>query len=253
MLEIKKNNHSFFVVGKYSEEWFLNKYKIWENDTFHILEYYKNYKKSIYLDIGAWIGPTVLYSANIYNKVIAVEPDTVAIDRLKKNISINNYDNIFLVEKGLSNCNEKKKFGGNGNLGNSRSSLLVSHNEYKKKDSLNSNVNHDNDIIEIETITINNLLKEQKINPEDLSLIKIDIEGGEIIVIPAIEIFLQKYKPVLFISLHYCFLEDKYIYTILDILFKIYDKCFHFNCIGKKIPIDINNAKNNKLTSLVFE
>jgi len=65
-MEIKKNNCCFLVSDEYSKNWFdNNKLDNWEQDTFSILEYYKNKKESIYIDIGSWIGPTVLYSANI--------------------------------------------------------------------------------------------------------------------------------------------------------------------------------------------
>ena len=89
-MKIEKNNCSFLISedDEYSMNWFSNnQLDIWEQDTFHIFEYYKNYKKGIYIDIGAWIGPTVLYCANIYKKVIALEPDPIALSRLKKNIS----------------------------------------------------------------------------------------------------------------------------------------------------------------------
>jgi hypothetical protein len=71
-MQTTKFNQTFLVSDTHIQNNFFKgtSYTNWENDTFHILEYYKNHKKSIYLDIGAWIGPTVLYSANIYNKVI---------------------------------------------------------------------------------------------------------------------------------------------------------------------------------------
>jgi tRNA/tmRNA/rRNA uracil-C5-methylase (TrmA/RlmC/RlmD family) len=93
MQVVKKNTGVFFnIKGKFSEEWFSNDtINLWEQDTFHILEYYKDLEKDIYIDIGAWIGPTVLYSANIYNRVIAIEPDPIAIERLEENIKVNNF------------------------------------------------------------------------------------------------------------------------------------------------------------------
>jgi hypothetical protein len=66
-MEIIKNNRKFYVSDVYSKSWFGdNKLTWWEQDTFHILEHYKTSKESLYIDIGAWIGPTVLYIANIY-------------------------------------------------------------------------------------------------------------------------------------------------------------------------------------------
>ena len=51
-MEIKKNNSSFFISkdDAYSMEWFKNnKLDRWEQDSFHIFEYYKNHKKGIYI------------------------------------------------------------------------------------------------------------------------------------------------------------------------------------------------------------
>lgn len=255
-MEISKNTHKFFVKGKFSEDWFLDKFCNWENDTFHILEYYKNKTNGIYIDIGAWIGPTVLYASNIYKKVIAVEPDRVAIQRLKENLSVNSFDNIVLIEKGLSNTNGKTNFGGNGELGNSESTLLAAYEGFYKYDGRHTSVwknKHLNNIIEIETITFETLLEENKIKPEDISLIKMDIEGGEVIVVPSIKDFLKKYKPKFYISLHPCFLRKCDISFILDILFEVYDKCYYFTSLGAKKEINKESIATLEKNSLVFE
>ncbi len=256
-MEIKKNNCSFLISDdEYSKKWFSNnKLDKWEQDTFHILDYYKN-KESIYIDIGSWIGPTILYSANIYKKVIAIEPDPVALKRLKKNISVNSFNNIVVIEKGLSSDNGTSEFGGNGELGNSESTLLISN----KDDYLSYSGRHtkfwssnNNDTVLIETINIETLIKQQKINPKNISLIKLDIEGGEKIVVPSLINFLKKHKPIFYISLHRCFLRDYEIEEIIDILFGIYDKCYFFSKSGKKKLVDKNFIQKKNLTSIVFE
>ena len=53
--------------------------------------------------------------ANIYNKIpIAIEPDPVALIKLKKNMSVNNFNNIKLIKKGLSFNDGTALFGGYG-------------------------------------------------------------------------------------------------------------------------------------------
>ena len=254
-MKIVKNKCSFLISENepYSMKWFSKeKFKKWENDTFHIFEHYKN-PKGIYIDIGAWIGPTVLYCANIYKKVIAIEPDPVALDRLKKNISANNFNNIVLIEKGLSFENGITKFGGNGALGNSESTLLIANKkEYFSYKGRHTTKTH-NKIVEIETITIEKLIEQQSIDPQNISLIKMDIEGGEKIAVPSLVNFFNKYKPVFYISLHRCFLKESDINKIIDILFNIYDKCYYFTSNGTKKLIDKNFIQTKKLTSLVFE
>jgi FkbM family methyltransferase len=257
-MEISKNNYSFYVSDDtFSKDWFdKGKLDKWEQNTFHILEYYKKHKKSIYIDIGSWIGPTVLYSANIYDKVIAVEPDTVALDRLKMNLAVNNFNNVILIEKGLSDHDGTSNFGGNGELGNSESTMLINNKDhYLSYEGRHTTTwkDHNDDIIEIETITIETLLYQLNINAEHISLIKMDIEGGEIIAIPAMENFLSRFKPVLYISLHYVYLQLTDINIIIDILFKIYDDCYNFTSDGSRCVVNIDTVKDKKLKNLVFE
>ena len=253
-MEISKNNHIFNVSGDYSESWFSNnKLDSWEQDTFYILEHYKNKENGVYIDIGAWIGPTVLYAANIFNKVIALEPDTVALERLEQNLKVNNFTNISVVKKGLSDNNGKSKFGGNGPLGNSESTLLVSNVDYSSWEGRHSKEDRESNIIEIETITIETLLYEKKILPEEISLIKMDIEGGELILIPYLKKFLLEHKPKFYISLHACFLKPVHIELILDILFDIYEKCYIFYGPDSKRLITKNDIIKHNFASIVFE
>lgn len=256
-MKIVKNDCSFEISENepYSMKWFSNnQLDKWEQDTFNVFEHYKNHK-GIYIDIGAWIGPTVLYCANIFKKVIALEPDPVALSRLKKNISANNFNNIVLVEKGLSLENGITQFGGNGTLGNSESTLLIANKEeYLSYEGRHTKKGYtQNEIVEIETITIEKLIEEQDIDPQNISLIKMDIEGGEKIVVPSLVSFLHTYKPVFYISLHRCFLKESDINQIIDILFNIYDKCYYFTSDGVKKLIDKNFIQTKKLISLVFE
>jgi len=186
--------------------------------------------------------------------VIAIEPDPVALQRLKKNISANSFTNITLIEKALSSENTITQFGGNGKLGNSESTLLISNKEdYLSYQGRHTEVHTHNDIVEIETITIEKMIEQQNINPEHISLIKMDIEGGGKIVVPALVNFLNKYKPVFYISLHRCFLRESEIEKIIDILFDVYDKCYQFSKSGKKKLVDKNYIQTKNLYGLVFE
>ena len=255
-MKIVKHNISFIISENNNPitGWLLNMLNIdeWEPNTFHIFNHYKN-SEGIYIDIGAWIGPTDIYCANIYKKVIAIEPDPVALEELKKNISVNNLNNISVIEKGLSSENGITQFGGNGSLGNSESTLLISNKEEYLSYEGRQHIHNHNEIVEIETITIEKLIEQQNIDPQNISLIKMDIEGGEKIVVPSLVNFLNTYKPVFYISLHRCFLKESDIDQIIDILFNIYDKCYYFSDNGEKKLIDKNFVQTEKLNCLVFE
>jgi len=259
---IKKNNTLFFIKGTFSFNWFIPNLHNgdWESDTFNILDYYQN-KDLIYIDIGAWIGPTVLYCADKFKEIICFEPDPIAVNRLKENLSVNKFKNITLITKALSDKEGTSDFGGNEDLGNSMSTLLVGldnkedfYNDYGREDSYLSYDKRKTDIISVETTTLDKVIEDYNINPNNIGLIKMDIEGGEIIVVPSIQSFLKKYKPNFYISLHRVFLPDKDIETILDILFDIYENCFSFSETDKsreKVTKEI--IQENQLIALVFE
>jgi len=252
-MEIIKNNVSFNVKGYYSEKWFSDKYfKNWEKSTFHIMDHYHNLN-GIYIDIGAWIGPTVMYAAQKFRNVVAIEPDGAAFRRLTENLSVNNFNNITLVNKCLSDKDETISFGGNGKWGNSESTMLVSNPEYSSWEGRWSKEEREQHIKDVETISIDTLFATYDINPEIISFIKMDIEGGEMIVIPGISHILSKYKPVLYLSLHYCFLQIHHIKDILDLLFDIYENCYLFNDEGTKYNINKETIMENRITSVVFE
>ena len=75
-----------------------------------------------------------------------------------------------LIEKALWNKNESLRFYEPPNPNHVSHSIINYQNEYKKNTSF----------IEVSAITIENLLNELNLNPEDIPLIKLDIEGAEI-------------------------------------------------------------------------
>ena len=258
---------NFNVAGDFSILWFKTFINQWERETFHILNYYapkygresfvnaNDIKKKIYLDIGAWIGPTTLYAANFYTKVVALEPDPVALEILKKNIFVNNYNNITVVDKALAIVDDSIIFGGNGELGNSESTMLVSNSRYITEcwGGRWTSEERKQNIIEVEGITMSKLLEINQIDPKEIALIKMDIEGGEFMVIPHLATFLLEHNIPLYISLHYVFLKEEHVKFILKILFDIYNDCYIFNNSGHKIRITMKRAIKEQLTALVFE
>jgi FkbM family methyltransferase len=248
----RKRDTEFNISGLYSIGWFIPKVHNgnWEENTFHILDHYQQDDK-IYLDIGAWIGPTVLYSANKFKQVVCFEPDPVALERLRENISANpSLNNITVIPHALSDQNSVSEFGGNGELGNSMSTLLVGlenkedfYHNYGEEDGFLSYEERKRDIIRVETLTIETALSMHGIDPTQIGLIKMDIEGGEIILIPAMQTFLDTYKPVLYISLHRVFLRETDINEILDILFDIYEYCYFIDDENNKIKINMKTIQ----------
>lgn len=61
----------------------------WEPHTFVLLDQHLRADK-VFVDIGAWVGPLALYACTKPDvRVVALEPDTVALARLRRNLALN--------------------------------------------------------------------------------------------------------------------------------------------------------------------
>jgi FkbM family methyltransferase len=164
----------------------------WEDFTFEVLDYYLHPEKN-YLDIGAWIGPTVLYAASKANHTFGIEPDPIAFEELDKNIKYNpsTEEKITIINKALSHKSGTKKLYKRVRFGDSSSSLIPTLSE---------------DFHHVSVFTMKELVREFGVT--NLSLIKVDIEGGEYILVPAMRSYLKKHRVPLYLSLHPNFLKS---------------------------------------------
>lgn len=85
----------------------------------------------------------------------------------------------------------------------------------------------------IKTIKLETILDKLQIDMNNVCLIKIDIEGGEKYVVPSLLDILNKYKPKLYISVHFCYLYKDDAFNIIRMLFEIYKGFYMHN--GQKI------------------
>jgi len=162
----------------------------WEPQTLDILRRHLT-PRSVYYDIGAWIGPTVVYAAQRSKTVFAFEPDPVAYRYLLENITNNSLTNVRAFNLALAataGVSEIHSFG--TKLGDSMSSLLP-----QAEGSSGWPVTR---------VTIDTLVNELGCAKPDF--MKIDIEGGEFELLPALRSHLERWKPVLYLSLHAPFL-----------------------------------------------
>jgi len=185
-----------FVVKNQSNKKFWDEVeqKNWEQNTFRIFKKFIK-KDSAYIDIGAWIGPTVLFGAHFAKKVYAVEPDPVAYRELVNNIELNDNlkDRIVVFYGCIGNSNGKMKIGNPYSVGRSSSSLLFSESDASW---------------EAESMTIDAFVKKYDI--DDCGFIKMDIEGGEFYVLKSMKNYLKKNRPTLHLSLHGPFLYKEF-------------------------------------------
>jgi len=135
-------------------------------------------KGDVVLDIGANIGDNTLIIAKLIGpkgKVYAFEPDPEIFSLLKKNISVNGYDNIIAIQKAVSNKNGKLK-------------LFLSENNRSDHRIYDS---HDNrESIEVGTVKLDSFFR-SKIS---VNVIIMDIQGAEILALRGMRNLIKRSK-----------------------------------------------------------
>jgi FkbM family methyltransferase len=140
-----------------------------------------------FIDIGSNIGLFSLHASKLVGKtgkVFSIEPSPVTYKRLVNNISLNSFDNMTPINKGLSNEE--------GEL-----SLYISNNGYDAWNSFAAvDSNKVQSTVNVPVTTMDKLLKDYNINRDTVSLVKIDVEGWEKFVLQGGRSFLTQFTPV---------------------------------------------------------
>jgi len=173
--------HKMFLDSKDSLE--LSVKEVYEQLQTEIVK--KEIKKGdIVLDLGANIGYFTLIFAKLVGetgKVFAFEPDPGNFSLLEKNVKINNYQNVTLIQKAVSNKTGKAKLYVWGNPTGPKIYDSPASHQY----------------IEIESISLDDYFKNYK---GKIDFIKMDIEGAEGGAIQGMTSLLQKNKNIKIIS-----------------------------------------------------
>lgn len=184
MTPIKINHLQFNAFPR--PFWDLASSGAWEPNTFKTFDQYLD-KNHSFIDIGAWIGPTTLYGASLAKHVYSFEPDPIAFDELQHNVNLNPdlKEKISLHPICISNKCGPVQLGTQSEFGDSMSSLLFANRP---------------GAIDTKCITLQRFFDVKNIT--DCNFIKMDIEGGETLVLPHIADFLVENKITLFVSMH---------------------------------------------------
>lgn len=187
-------------------------------------------KGDVVLDIGANIGYYTLIAAKLVGengKVFAFEPDPTNFAILKKNVELNGYKNVVLVQKAVSNKTGKLK-------------LYLSEDNLADHQIYDSH--EDRQSIEIEATRLDDYFKNYN---GKIDVIKMDIEGAEGGAIQGMYSLLQKNKNVKIITefwpmglKEFGVGPDEYLKSLIKHNFKLY----HINEKEKKIE-PIQSAK----------
>jgi FkbM family methyltransferase len=220
-------------------KWFVNYFQTgnWEPETFDVFQRFKDSNKTA-IDIGAWIGPTSIWLSKNFKNVISFEPDKTALSSLKKNLFENKCCNVEVVNKAVCNNNQKDIFFGRN--------LFVSegHGDSTSQTKLDQ-INEDD--YKVETITFSKILKLS----DDISFIKVDIEGGEESILEDIFTQLNQSNKVLWISFHLKWWKNQDI-NRFDHIINIPKQIWLQGRNIEKTDL-LNTIKNNPMESFLFQ
>lgn len=136
-----------------------------------------------YLDIGAWIGPTVLWAAPHARRTRAVEPDPVAAGTLRANVDRNLAErDVSIIEAAAWTHRRGAALGSAHAFGDSMSSITRSSDR---------------------TIDVASVPLEDLVDDLEPALVKIDIEGGEGVLVPHYADLLHELHCPVLLGLHW--------------------------------------------------
>lgn len=157
--------------------------KRWEEHLYDAIKHI-NFKNSIIIDIGANLGSHTLEFADLVGdngKVYAFEPQRIIYYQLCSNIIANGYNNIFAYNLALSDKNE---------------TAYIEKQNFYSDDILNigdTHISNDGDIIDVKKLDNYNL--------NNVSLIKIDVQGYEPFVLNGAIETIKRNKPIILIEI----------------------------------------------------
>lgn len=199
----KEKRHIRVVANEMEFEVLANNYRIWylynseklEPETFAFYRKYVSPEKEV-IDIGGWIGTTVLmaYSLNA-KKISVIEADPGNFQILKRNCRMN-----YLNDKvELFNLCISDKTGDIVGFG---------YTDSKNKDTSTKSIGGDRKVM---TTSLKEFLVERDLN--NTNIIKIDIEGAEQLIDEGLDYISTFPGIVLLLSMHTVFWDDKAIAT----------------------------------------
>lgn len=193
VLRVERQGRAFEVVEGQQDAWgFWGQYaQRWETNTLDIIDAYANPLRD-YVDVGAWIGPTVLWASGQYRHVTAVEPDPVAFKQLAQNVALN-CSGVTMVHAAVAPTTGTVRLHSREQWGDSMSTMLG-----------------DGPGIDVAGVTLDSLVN------AETGLTKIDVEGGEAIVFPAAAQFLADLEVPVLLSCHWPWMTAEQTQDVLD-------------------------------------
>jgi FkbM family methyltransferase len=200
MKKVNRYDVEFLVVDDTENSTFWD-HSAWEEENYKKIKE-KSFDHTYFVNAGGWIGPFTLFASKLFKRVYSLEPDIIAFNELKRNVEINNYENVKIYNKAFYDKVTKINIGSNySDLGRSGTSIFQEKNSIK-----------------VDTITLNKFFETELINEK--TLLMLDVEGAEYLLFNDFSFF-EKYKPTILLSLHLTFLTDTNYNILLSSLEKL--------------------------------
>lgn len=229
-----------YQPGQTNNWWTVVNHNVWESETLRTIKFMLQRKpNSVYIDFGAWVGPTAIFASQYARATYALEPDPGAYGELYWNVHMNPHVKSRTKVFPLCISDAAGFLEMHGQLGSSMSTLL----SYPGAEDHRKNNDSGYADFQVQCMTLPNFLEEQGIDARDIALIKMDTEGGEVKVLPQLKPWIAKYKPNILLSLHaFLFQKDTVAHEAIKSVIQLYDNPVWLD--GR--PVDKANIKVNE-------
>ena len=217
--------------------WMIRNLKIWDEKIINLIIKQINDSNSIFIDIGCNYGAYSIPISRIKNnlKVICFDPSRKSLDRLDENINLNNLKNIKYFKLGIGEKKGKVYFDDDIN-------------NYKNSGSFE--INNKNFGYKIDIDSIDNLVRENKIQIKKNVYIKMDIEGYEFFALKGLVKTINNYNVTIFFEFSKKILENHLNFEseFVEFLNKNTLKIYNSNFVEQNLTdliLDLNNLKKD--------
>ncbi len=186
MPSVALSGEPFTVAEGYDNFWRKATAGRWEPATFEAIRRCVD-ADTVVLDIGAWIGPTVLYEARRARRVEAFEPDPKSAEMLRRNLALNPAEaaKVTVHEKAVWTEAGQRTMGNPNAPGDSMSSLLETAAPHAWT---------------VDCIAADSLAA--LVEPEAKLFVKMDVEGAEYDILPALAPLFDRPQVAVLIAFH---------------------------------------------------
>ncbi|KUK77019.1 MAG: Methyltransferase FkbM family protein [candidate division WS6 bacterium 34_10] len=214
---------SKYTINYFNEEEFhYLKREIFTNDCYY---FYTNKEQPLIIDVGAYIGLSVLYFKKLYpnSKIVAFEPNPIAFNILKENLFINNITDVELHQSAILNKEGEKE-------------LYIDNTDLERY----SVASFNKDAWNREVVSKKVRVKIEKLNKyldKEIDMLKLDVEGSEQVILNDIKSQYSNIKNIIF---EYHPTSNQKLDKIIEMLSKEYNLEIYYEgkLLKRNIPKD---------------